>query len=270
MQTTEAHIAEILLHDESVRGLVLTGSRARPEIVPDEWSDLDLVLIVNDESLGVYVATTDWAMQFGDIYAFEQSSGEHFSVLRAQYTDALCIDFVIIPESSLESIDQWAQNPLRFANRCLFSRSSLLDQVLNRTYPERVPEQPSSKQFEQMANGFWFKGMLAANKAARNELLVAAHLALDMARDCLVLAMMIRNRATGTDHHRDGSKGNHLLEVLDPPLGEYTPSGVLDSVERSAVVFESLAVQLDSSYRDHREPLLGHIAEVRKALLRDA
>jgi hypothetical protein len=117
-----------------------------------------------------------------------------------------------------------------------------------------------------MANDFRLKGMLAATKAARNELLVASHLGLDMIRDCLVLAMMVRDQATGTDHHRDGSQGNHLIEPLNPPLKEYTASELLNSIERSAIAFESLALQLNGAYEDHREPLLNYIAQVRAAL----
>ncbi|MCE5323711.1 aminoglycoside 6-adenylyltransferase [bacterium] len=266
---TKTWISEILAGDESIKGLVLIGSHAQSDVVPDEWSDLDLVVVVDDKSVDHYYPTTDWTTQFGDLYAFHLSSGEYFSAIRVQYTDAQRIDFVIIPESSLKSINHWTQNPLQFENRCLFSRSPLLDQVLRIKYPEHVQQKCTSEQFERIANDFWFKGMLAVTKAARNELLIALHLALDMIRDCLVLSMMIRDQATGTNHHRDGSMGNHFIELLNPPLSGYTALEILSSIERSAISFECLAAQMNSDYEDHRKPLLDYIVRVRTSLLRN-
>jgi predicted nucleotidyltransferase len=263
----ETQITEILTNDSSVKGLVLFGSYAQPDVVPDAWSDLDLAVIVDDDSFDRYYPATDWITRFGDLYAFHLSSADYFSAVRAQYTDAQRVDFVIIAQSSLESIDKWPSNPLQFENRCIFSRSLLLDQALKRKYPVPHLQKYTTQQIRQMANDFWFKGMLATSKAARNELLISVHLGLDMIRDCLVLAMMIRDQATGTDHHRDGSRGNHLVELLDSPMKEYTALEVLSSIERSAIAFDLLAVQLDDNYNDNRKPLLDYIARVRSSIL---
>lgn len=87
----ETQITEILANDDSVKGLVLIGSYAQPDVVPDAWSDLDLAVIVDDDSFDRYYPATDWITRFGDLYAFHLSSADYFSVVRAQYTDAWII-----------------------------------------------------------------------------------------------------------------------------------------------------------------------------------
>jgi hypothetical protein len=51
---------------------------------------------------------------------------------------------------------------------------------------------------------FGFDAVLAAVKAARGGILTGAHLTLQLARHVLVIAMLLRSRDAGTDHHRHG------------------------------------------------------------------
>jgi hypothetical protein len=114
-----------------------------------------------------------------------------------------------------------------------------------------------------MVNDFWFKGMLAVTKAARNELLIAVHLSLDMVRDCLHLGMALRDRETGTNHHRDGSRGNHFVAELGETVQPYTIDGVLACIEESAIAFDRLAHTWDDAYVYQRGPLLDFTAKAR-------
>lgn len=263
-------LSRVLQQDESVRGLVLVGSFTREDIIPDIWSDLDIVVIVQDSALPRFFPATGWAACLGETYCFSQNVNGGIHVTRAYYADGRRVDYVIIAESSLERIDEWPTNPLRYANTCLFSRSEALDRVLARTFPPPVLEPITPEQFERMAEEFWFKGMLAVSKVGRNEMLVALHLNLDMVRDCLLLGMMIRDRETGTDHHRDGTQGNHLVTELASASQPYTPEAILESIEQSAIAFDRLAAQWDSVWQVRRCPLLEHLAVARRVLNGDA
>ena len=264
LRTRIAALTELLEPDQDVLGLVLIGSFAASDVKPDEWSDIDFVLVVGDAAFRRFYPETGWVARLGDPYAFSQSGNEFFGVTRVHLSDGRRVDFVIVPESSLDRVGEWASNPLRWQKQCLFSRSAALDRVLARTFPPYAPMPVSRDQIERMANDLRFKGMLAVGKCARNELLVALHLSLDMIRDCLVLAMMLRDRETGTDHHTDGSRGNQFVAELEDTRRPYTAEGILDSIERSAIAFDSLAARLVDGYEEGRGPLVKMVERARK------
>ncbi len=145
----------------------------------------------------------------------------------------------------------------------LFSRSAIVDSAL-----ERKPERPKPHAFEvdkfqPLINQFWFKGTLSVTKVMRNDLLIGLHLALDMVRDCLVLAMLLRDRAEGTNHHRTGGAYNSVVNQLYASHA-YTSMTILDIVEQSSITFDKLAAQMSSSYKDQRQPLIEWVEYARR------
>ena len=256
-------VKAVLEADEDVRGLVLIGSYTRDDVRTDAWSDVDLVVVVYDEALARFYPATDWMSAIGEPYCFSQSSTGDHQVTRVYLTDGCRLDFVIASESSLERISEWEANPLRYENTCLFSRSAALDQALSMSFSPPTLKPVSSEEFDLMANDFRFKGMLAVSKIGRAELLVALHLSLDMIRDCLVLAMMLRDRETGTDHHRDGSQGNHYVGELEGLCRPFTATGILDSIQANAIAFDGLAAEWMAGYEPGRGPLLRWIEQAR-------
>jgi hypothetical protein len=253
-------LREPLEGDEGVRGLVVIGSVTRADMAKDTWSDLDVAVIVEDQAVERFCSDTAWV---GDLYAWSWSESEFFRSLRAYHTDGRRIDLLLIPESSLAKIDEWETYPLAYGFECVFSRSPALDEALSRRFPRPSFKLVTREELDRLANDFWFKGMLAVSKVGRNELLVALHLSLDMIRDCLVLAMMLRDRATGTDHHRDGAHGNHFVAELESTHRPYTAEGILDSIEHSALAFDRLAAQLIEGYHPRRKTLLDLVERAR-------
>lgn len=107
-----------------------------------------------------------------------------------------------------------------------------------------------------MADNFWFKAMLASHKVLRDDRLIATHLALDLVRDCCVVGMILRDRATGTNIHHKGGEGNNLIDGWNVPLASYSASDILDSIEQSSNLFDQLASHWSETYRERRYPLL--------------
>ena len=107
-----------------------------------------------------------------------------------------------------------------------------------------------------MAGPFWFKAAVAITKVVRNDLLIGAHLALDLARDCLVLQMMRRDREKGTTIHRTGGWGNELIDQL--AVSEQQPSAqkILDLIQWSCETFDALATTLSPAYTPRAPYLL--------------
>ena len=256
-------VKAVLETDPRVRGLVLIGSYAGDDIKTDIWSDVDLVIIIADDALSGFYPATDWISAIGEPFCFSQSSTDDYYVTRVYLVDGSGLDFVIVTESSLQGIGRWEANPLRYTNTCLFSRSQALDRALSMSFPPPILKPITPETFDRMANDFWFKGMLAVSKIGRQELLVALHLSLDMIRDYLVLAMMLRDRDTGSDHHRDGSQGNHYIDELQGACRPFTATGILDSLDQSAIAFDRLASQWEPDYEPRQQLLHERIKQAR-------
>ena len=261
-----AWIAAALSPDEDVRGVALLGSMAGGG-TPDRWSDVDVLVVVAGGALGRYHPATPWLCGLGEVYAVAVSQMPFWSATRAFLVDGRRIDCVVLPEASLARVEEWGSSLFPGGVRVLFSRCVALDAALASAFPPESRPPLSRERLNEMANDFRFKGMLAASKVARGDLPVALHLSLDMVRDCCVLAMMARDRRTGTCHHRDGSGAEDLFALLSGAAGPFTPAGILDSIGNACAAFDALAAELDPSWRPSCRPLLDWVAQVRASIV---
>jgi hypothetical protein len=141
----------------------------------------------------------------------------------------------------------------------------VVDRAVAEVYA-RVPPRPiSTEQFAAKVDAFWFVAQLAAHKAVRGDLLMASHLSLQLRRDCMELAMQLRDRATGVHHHRHGGEDDAaILSRLSPEAAFVSAPAVLDTVERAGALFDDLAAEWDLAYqrRMHMlQPLVDSIRE---------
>jgi hypothetical protein len=249
--------------DPDVRALAVFGSAAAE---PDLWSDIDLLLVAAESARERFHPSLDWLKPLGELYTWDQSSHEFAAVTRACFPDFRRIDFLVTTEAALEQVDRWPRVPFWNGARLLFSRSPRVDHVLARTFPRPQPGLMTVEQFHAMANGFWFKGMLALTKVMRDDRLIALHLALEMVQDCCVLGMLLRDRAEGTEHHRHGGSGNEVTAMLESTRHPHTAAGILDTLEQAALAFDRLAAQWSAEYRQQRHPLLSWIQQARREL----
>lgn len=251
---------------EDVVGLLLFGSFSKPEFHPDSWSDLDLLVVVQDNRLGRFFPTTHWINDFGTVYTYSQSSDESKHTTRACFENFNRVDFVITTEAKLAEISQWSSIPFYSGAKVIFSRSKVIDEIATRTRLQPAPPTVPEEQFLEMVRNFRFKSMLAVYKVVRNDLLIALHLAQDLIRDCCVLGMILRDRATGTNIHKQGGIGNQIVAQLEITQKPFTSLGILDSIKESNEVFEKLASEWATDYQQNRQPLLDWIEQAKVEL----
>jgi hypothetical protein len=251
-----------LERDPEVRALAVFGSAAEPG--PDRWSDIDALLVVAEGARDRFHPALDWLKPFGELSAWDQSAHAFAAVTRACFADFRRVDFLITTEAALERWEEWPRVSFWNGSRLLFSRSPRAEAVLARTFPRPQPALMTAERFQAMANGFWFKGMLALVKVMRDDRLIALHLALEMLQECCVLGMLLRDRAEGTDHHRHGGAGNEVAALLEAARLPHTTAGLLDTLEQAALAFDQLAARWSDEYRAQREPLLSWIREARR------
>jgi hypothetical protein len=80
----------------------------------------------------------------------------------------------------------------------------------------------------------------------------------------MMLDMLLRDRETGTNIHRDGSHGNHYVEEMTSLSQAYTQAGVLETIARSAAAFDMMASRWTPDYRPCRQPMLNMMAKARQ------
>jgi predicted nucleotidyltransferase len=59
--------------DEDVLGLLFFGSFSQPEIRPDFWSDIDVLVVVRDDHLDRFFPTVEWINHMGKIKTAPQA-----------------------------------------------------------------------------------------------------------------------------------------------------------------------------------------------------
>lgn len=257
-------LIQMLQPNPNVLALALFGTTAQAQ--QDLWSDVDLLLVVDEEAKALFHPATDWLQPLGALYCTNQSTHQLSSTTRTVFRDFRRIDFVITTEDGLERADEWPGVPFWRGTRALFSRSRRVDLVLARAFECPKPGLMTADQFQAMVNDFWFKGALAVTKVMRNDLLIALHLALEMVQDCCVLGMLLRDRAEGTAHHRHGGIGNDVVAQLEPARQPYTALGILNCLEQSGIAFDRLAARWSEGYHGQRHPLLSWIQLARLTL----
>lgn len=257
-------LIHLLSADSAVRALALFGSSLQTEL--DLWSDLDLLLVVEESAKARFYPDTQWLGPLGELYTWDQSANPFVSVTRACFRDFRRLDFLITTETALEQLDRWPSVAFWHGTRLLFSRSVRVGELLAQKLTAPRPGLVTETQFQAMVNGFWFKGMLAVTKVRRDDLLIALHLALEMEQEYCVLGMLLRDRAEGTAHHRHGGMGNEVVRRLPTTGLPYTAAGILDRVEQASMAFDELAARWSGGYTAQREPLCAWIELARRSL----
>ena len=262
-EKTLCELVSYLEPNKSVLALLVFGSCAEPESSFDYWSDIDLLLVLDNSALPDYFPSTAWLEQFGSIYAYDQSGNDYKSVTRVCFEDFRRLDLVFTTEDSLRKIEIWPRNPLTAGVRTVFSRSPVVDEFAGHLYEQKPFSNISDERFKEMVRDFRFKSMLAVYKVVRTDLLIALHLALDQVRYCALLGMMQRDRLTGTDFHKVGGIGNEYVRELQRTCKPFTPAGILDMIEGCSLVFDKLATEWSSEYQVSHPRLVKWIEKAR-------
>jgi hypothetical protein len=186
----------------------------------DAWSDLDVRIIVTPDAFGRMFPGTAWLAPVGTIWALNQWRDSGSATTRLVFGDGRRLD-------------------LRFE-----SSGGHLP-------PGTMPEADSP--LAGLEAEFRFVAVQAVVKLARNDLLIGAHLTLELERMTLVVAMLLRDRDLGTTVHRHGGLHNAVVGRIG---GAGNSAGDwLRRIDQAATVFGDLARDLDPAWRADWQPL---------------
>jgi hypothetical protein len=248
----------LLYPDERVLALVLYGSAQREGTV-DRWSDVDVLVVVREI---VPFETVNWLRPLGNIYAYEQNRGEWTYTIRLCFADMRRVDVMMMTEQQLTQYCE--RNLPRFwqPQRVLWAKTAVITNLLTSLSTTSSFSLPTTEQFNQMVEQFWYRSTIAVYKVIRRDLLIALHLALELQQDCLVLGMMLLDRVEQTNHHRSGGMGNQFVEKLSVPAS-FSAEDILHMIAAAAQLFDELAGRWSKEYVERQQPILTWIAAIK-------
>lgn len=141
-----------------VQALALNGSRANPQVVPDQFQDFDIVYFVPDQAMQPLLTDRQWLDQFGERVVMQapgdfdaQPDYHHKYNLMMLFTDGNRLDLGLCP---LSGIADWAANdPVA---KVLSDPQHLLP--TNLLHSDRLywTTAPTARDFRNCCNEFWW------------------------------------------------------------------------------------------------------------------
>ena len=260
-----AHLAEIFRRDAGARALVWYGSWAMG--TADDWSDIDALVVLDEEAIARYHPGREWLGFLGEPVAARSYGNGWVWVHRTVFTGFRRADVVMTTEANLERVGEWPF--LGFARserrRVEFSRSSVVDRVLTGDLAPPRAHYGSDGDLRRMAERVVFGAVLAIERAVRGDGLIAGERALEIARETLLLAIVLRDREAGTTHHPHGGAGDAEVLTSLPPVRVGVEA--LDSVEAGLARFERMMLLADPGYVPKGPALAGAFAAARDLLV---
>lgn len=216
-QRTLPVLAVLAAEDARISDFRVRGSPSGTAAPTDRWSDLD-VLITAAEPV---VVAEDFARQIGcrlsPVFAAERGGNPAAYCVRLVLRDLRRIDITATAPAGDD------QDPASAAR-----------------------SQNPAKAVTGLIGNFRFDAILATVKAARGDVLSGAHLALQLARHILVIAMLLRDRDAGTAQHRyGGSRWDGWASGLARAPAPCTEAGITAAIRWYATMLDEIVADWD-------------------------
>lgn len=203
MDTLTERIAAWATGRADVRAAIVVGSRARLTDRPaDEFSDLDLLLVVDEPSL--YLDSSQWVSEIGTpVVTFLERTITGEKERRVLFDGALDVDFNFIRTADIRILGRYigiksrapwlvrllprklrgkieggvavAGGVLRRGYRVLLDKDGLLSSLPRMVAAKTVQTLPTEQDALNSIGDFWYHALWTARKLRRGELLVAKH-----------------------------------------------------------------------------------------------
>jgi len=168
-------VAEWARGEPGVRAALLVGSQARADSPADDWSDVDVVLFVDDP--GRLAGDGGWLASFGspELTFVEPTPVAGILERRVLFADGLEADFALFPAAALPALSPDAE----IASVVARGYRLLHDELDLETALSAVGRAADERRREpgELVHDFWYHALWTAKKLRRGEAVTA--------RDCL-------------------------------------------------------------------------------------
>jgi len=152
---------------------LIIGSQARTDHQADEYSDLDIIMIVDNP---IYFLSSDqWLRNIGDYHiSFVENTIDGGKERRVLFDNALDVDFVMIPTSNINALnDGDAAKILEHGYHILIDKIGLQAKITSLDFVKPTLSLLTEKEFVNIVNDFWYHSVWTTKKLKRGELWTA-------------------------------------------------------------------------------------------------
>lgn len=210
---------------EDVKALLVVGSQARRDTPADRWSDLDLIILLDDPQ--PYLEDASWVEEAGvPLLSFLEATSDGHWERRVLYETGEDVDYVLFPVAALERLERSedATALVRRGYRVLLDRVGLAER-LERIAAAPAPERrPTDHELRELASDFWYHALWTAKRLRRGEVFIAKECLDGSLKDRLVTLLGWHARAI--EPTADTWRGGRFLERWADP-------GALVALERA-------------------------------------
>lgn len=227
-------------HEDAVRVVAITSTRGRPESPPDELSDYDVVLVLDDFTrFDPVAAYGNPAARWGDE---SNVHGAKSSFRGVVYEDGTKIDWTLWPAQAPELVAQRGlTDNLDMGYRVLLDRDGTTARWAEPTRTAHIPHKPTEAEYVELVEEFWWSATYVAKAGARGEHFFARFI-LDMDMTYAVLRRMLE-WLIETDRDwswTPGAYGRGIERELPPDLAEAL-AAAHDSFDATIALFRRVA-----------------------------
>jgi len=164
-------------HNNDVRAVLLTSSLVNPYAPVDDFSDLDIEIIFDDNAF--YVTDAVWIKEFGDPIAMVEEDESYFDEKHAMkmvlYDDHVKVDFKLISKQKFLQEVQLSELPEDWdiGYKVLLDKDGITNNMKPPTYHVAFVTKPTREKFKQVLNDFWWDTTYVAKCLARDEIFYA-------------------------------------------------------------------------------------------------
>lgn len=180
MQKREERLKTIIdwsIKNEDIKAVLLTSSLVNPLAPVDEFSDLDIELIFEDNSK--YISEKGWTYNFGNPIAMIEEDESYFDFKHAMkmilYDDYGKVDFKLFSKQKFfEDINEKKlPEDWDIGYKILIDKEGITENLKKPTYQISIIKKPSNKKFAQVLNDFWWDTTYVAKCLARDDIFYA-------------------------------------------------------------------------------------------------
>jgi aminoglycoside 6-adenylyltransferase len=161
-----------------VHVLMLVGSQARSDHPADTFSDIDVVMTVDDPD--VFIGHDEWLSEIGSVIAdvVEPTALGGMLERRVLFASGRDVDFSIVPVDMMRLLGEFknlgeVRELFGRGVRLLVDKVGMADDIATIAPPEPGGVLLSESEYRVLANGFWYHLIAATRKWRRGELWVA-------------------------------------------------------------------------------------------------
>jgi aminoglycoside 6-adenylyltransferase len=211
-------ILDTARNDERVRAVILNGSRANPDTPRDIFQDYDIVYLVTDVSS--FVENRNWIDRFGErmILQTPDEIGDPPPIPSAGYTyliqfmDGNRIDLNL---SSVAAVEELKNDTLSVL---LLDKDGLIKPFPPAGEQGYLPRPPTSKQFDDCCNEFWWVCPYVAKGLWRQEIIYARTMLDEVVRAELMKMLVWHIGIQSNFSLNPGKFGKYFQKHLEPGL----------------------------------------------------